>query len=348
MNFGEFMASLNRGEPKPVYLLAGEEEYFIKKAKERLLSLLTQTADAATENLDGNVSPDDIIAAVSSISFFATKTIVLVNNPLFLRTKKSAADDAAKDTPQDTGDKRLERLIKFLPHIPPGNHIIFKFAGKTDKRKSIVKAIAKYGAVLDADRVSPWNINGFLQSKLQEIHRELTPDAHAFFAEAVSFMNPVSLSFLDNEFDKLALFAENRRITKQELAESFAGVPEISNFAVADAIVRRDLPTALKLLLQQMTNGVFMPLVLAVVVNQVRRLLQIKELQKKRASAADIAKALNMNPYIVGKQLKAVEAFDADRLADALCELAEADYRLKTGGDGNNLLLSAVIKLCRR
>ena len=332
--------------------MAGEEDYFVKNARERILSLLTKgQADAAIERLDGGSSIEDIIAVASSVSFFSDKTIVLVYNPVFLRTKKNAAKPDATDDDEaatSSDDKRLSRLIKFLAKIPPESYIIFELPGKTDKRRSIVKTIAKYGAILDAERIKAWNINDFLQGKLQSINRELTPNAHAFFNEAVSFMQPISLSFLDKEFDKLALFAKERRITKQELAESFSGVPEISNFAIADAIVRRDLPTALKLLLRQMNDGVYMPLVLAVVVNQVRRLLQMKLLLKKRASSAEIAKALELNPFIVGKQLKAVATFDEKILTDALCNLADVDYRLKTGGGGNELLLDVVIKLCRR
>ena len=349
MKYGEFMASLNRGELKHVYLLAGEEDYYVRKAKERLLSLLTKNSDAAAiERMDGNRSVDDIIAVASTVPFFTDKTVILVTNPTFLRESKNGdKEDEPNDAKKAADNKRADKLVKFLGDIPPTSYIIFELFGKADKRRRPVKAIEKYGAVLDAERVRPWTINEFLQSKLQEMNRDLTTEARDYFLEIASFMQPISLSFLDKEFDKLALFAKERRIGKKELAESFSAVPEVSNFTLADALVRKDLPAALKILMRQVNDGAYMPLVAAVIVNQVRRLLQMKFMLKKRMNQNEIAKVLEMNPYIVQNQLKFAPAFTEDKLVEALLNLADADYKMKTGGGGNELLESIVIKLCK-
>ena len=346
MTYGEFAATLSRGELKHVYLLAGEEDYYIKKARARILDLLN-IDNTSVERLEGNVSPEDVIAADGSASFFADKTVVSVTSPAFLRGKKSAKDETEETAKADGDDKQTEGLIKFFAKIPPDSYIIFESPEKIDNRRRIVKAIGKYGAVLNAERIRAYNINDFLQGKLQEINRDLTPDAHAFFTEAVNFMQPISLSFLDKEFDKLALFAKERRITKAELAESFSGVPEVSNFAIADAVTRKDAATALKLLLRQINDGVFMPLVLGVIANQTRQLLRIKLLAKDKKTDADIAKTLGLHPFVAGKQKRAAAAFTEEELTTALLNLADADYRLKTG-DGNDALITTITELCQR
>ena len=43
MKYGELMAGLRKGSPGHLYLLAGEESYFIEKAKERLLQCFFPT-----------------------------------------------------------------------------------------------------------------------------------------------------------------------------------------------------------------------------------------------------------------------------------------------------------------
>ena len=350
MKFGEFMAALNRGEPKRVYLLAGEEDYYIGRAKERILSILGANTDKnAVQRTEGTVSPDDIVAAAATVPFFTDKNILLVVNPSFLREKKTTtADDEAADKEKNAADKKLEGLIKFLGNVPPESYIIFELNGKVDKRRRIVKTIDKYGAVLDADRLRPYEINDFLQGKLQSLNRELTPDATAFFMEAANMMQPVSLSYLDKEFDKLALYAKERRITKKELAESFSGVPEVSGFALADAIAQKDVVAALRVLMRQINDGAYMPLVVAVVANQVRRLLQTKLFVKNRMSEGEIAKNLKLHPFIAKKQIKAAASFAEEKLTAAITELSDADYRMKTGNGGNELLESVIIKLCER
>lgn len=124
--------------------------------------------------------------------------------------------------------------------MPPYSYIIFIAPYKADKRRKLYKTVAKYGLVLESEALRAWNINDWLQDKLRSLHKDMDREAYAYFAGAVSMMQQVSLSYLDQEFDKLALFSKDRRITKAELVEVFSGLPEVSIFALLDAISARD------------------------------------------------------------------------------------------------------------
>ena len=223
MKFGEFMAKLNRKPLKHVYLLAGEEDYYVERAKVRLTELLSADGSCSTQKFDSVPDTDKLIAVASEVPFFTEKNILEVRDSSLFKDNKSAIVAS-----QGKSDKRTERLIKFFASIPETSYIIFVSNGKIDKRRKLVKAIDKYGDMLEADRLRSWEINDFLLGKLQALNKEFTPDATAYFAEVVSLMQPISLSFLSNELDKLALFAVARRIDKATLAESMSGIPEVS------------------------------------------------------------------------------------------------------------------------
>ena len=172
-------------------------------------------------------------------------------------------------------------------------------------------------------------------------------DAYAYFAGAVSMMQQISLSYLDKEFDKLALFSKAPRITKAELIAVFSGLPEVSVFALLDAISARDGKKALMLLHRQLADGTYFTVLLALLTRHVRQLWQAKVLMAKGVHGRALAKPLELNPFIAEKLGRAAAGFQEPVLKRAMLLLIDADYLLKTGQAGNELLEEAVITLCK-
>ena len=228
------MAALRKGEAKHVYLLAGEEHYYIEKAKAAILECLFPAGEGlrdALEEAAPDMDADALIGLLETVPFFVPKHVVLVqDSPLFREKKRTAADgeDAKAAKGKKSGaDKKEERLLHLLADMPDYAYVIFLCAGKADKRRKAYKAIEAAGAVLDADAVRPWEIGDWLAGKLAEIHREFDREAHAYFMGAVSMMHEVSLSYLDKEFEKLALYTTEKRIGRAELAAVLSGLPPI-------------------------------------------------------------------------------------------------------------------------
>lgn len=155
--------------------------------------------------------------------------------------------------------------------------------------------------MLESEPLRAWNIQDWLQGKLQSIHKQMDRDAYAYFAGAVSMMQQISLSYLDKEFDKLALFSKAPRITKAELIAVFSGLPEVSVFALLDAISARDSKKALMLLRRQLADGTYFTVLLALLTRHVRQLWQAKVLMAKGVRGRALAKPLELNPFIAEK-----------------------------------------------
>jgi len=345
VKFGEFMASLQKSELKHVYLLAGEEHYYIEKAREKLFAQLfasPQEQAGALQKLTGVLDTDDLVGLIETAPFFASKNVLLLQDTSLFKENKEEGDSKKPGK-----DKKMERLLATLADMPEFSYVIFVQNGKADKRRKLYKAIEKCGAVLEADAVRAWNINDWLQGKLQSMNKDMDREAMAYFSGVVSTMQTISLEFLDKEFDKLALFTKERQITKDLLTKVFAGLPEVSVFAMLDAISERKAKKAMQLLRRQLNDGTYFTVILALLTRHVRQLWQAQTLQKQGIRGKALAKPLELNPFIAEKLGRAAMQFPEAVLKRNMLELIDADYFLKTGQAGEEVLEHAVIDLCR-
>ena len=345
MKYGEFMAKLRGGVPH-VTLLAGEEPYYIGKAETAILNALLPDVEeraASVQILERDPSLYDLAEMLETIPFLSEKSVLVLRGTNFFREKKSAAEDAPKGKAKD---KEMERLLTALADMPETNYVIFESGAKADKRKKLTKAVEKDGAVLDADPERPWTIEPWLRGRLAELGRSFDREATAYFMSVVSVMKTISLSFLDRELEKLTLYTDAPRFTRADLELAFSSVPEVSGFALYDAISARDVKKALSVLEREIRDGTYLPLILAGLVRHVRQLWQAKRLIAKGVRGKALGQPLGMNPFIAEKLGQASQGFDEATLRMAYLELADADYLLKTGQAGPELLEHAVISLC--
>lgn len=330
-----------------VFLLAGEEHYYIDKALAKILAGLfsnQQEIDDSVQKINHDIDPDDLVSMINTAPFFTAKNVLLIRNAsLFKENRKKEEEQKSSGK-----DKKMERLLHVLMDMPEFCYVIFVSQEKADKRRKIYKTVEKCGMVLEAEAIRAWNINDWLQGKLQSMNRDMDRDAYTYFQGAVSMMQQISLEFLDREFDKLALFSDDRRITKAALVKVFAGLPEVSIFALLDAISERNGQKALMLLRRQLADGTYFTVILSLLTRHVRQLWQAKVLQDKGIRGKALAKPLELNPYIAEKLGRAAQRFPESVLKRSMLELIDADYWLKTGQAGEEILEHTVIELCRK
>lgn len=345
--FSPFMAELRKGKAEGchVFLMAGEESYFIDKAREWILSMLFPDAAGrqdGLEKLQGAVDTDKVIRLLENAPFLTDKNVVFWQDPPFLAVKKTDGEKPEKKTK----DKKQARWLDYLQNLPPYSYLILQAAHKPDKRKKIYKTLEQYGMVLEAEPIRAWNIGEWLQGKLQSMHRDMDRGARAYFARAVSVMDKIDLTYLDTELSKLPLYSDRQRYTQQDLETVFSSLPEVSSFALLDAVSERNGRRALMLLRRQFEDGTYFTRILALLVRHVRQLWQAKVLMGQGIRGRALAKPMSLNPYIAEKVGQAAAAFPESVLERGMLELIDADYLLKTGQAGNERLEHAIITLC--
>lgn len=349
MNYADFMASLARGALPHVFLLAGEEPYYIARAEEAILRRLLPDAAGRADALVRYEEMPPIAALAESletIPFFTDKTVVLVRGASIFgggKKKDAAAEEADAPAQKDTS---ADALCELLSDLPPTAYAVFTLHAKPDKRKKIYKAVEQAGRILESEAVRPWTVEPWLNARLREMGRTMHLRARAFFLSIVQVMETISLEFLDRQLEKLALYTDEKTFTEDDLRAAFSEMPEVSVFALIDAVNARDSSRALTLLARCLADGVYFTVLLALLTRNVRQLWQAKRLLGQGTPLRGLGAAMKLNPFIGEKLGRSAQGFRESTLEDVMLALADADYLMKTGRAGEELLEDAVIRLC--
>jgi DNA polymerase-3 subunit delta len=285
--------------------------------------------------------------------------------------------DLAGNGPAGGGTKGggdvAEQYMDALREGLPGGNILILTAEAADKRKKLYKCIAEVGAVLDltvdggsgraAEKVRTEVLEEVVKKTLAELGKTIEPKALLVLLERVGFY-PVAAAL---ESEKLALFAgERKAITVADINEVVGRTREEAIFELNEAVANQDLGAAL-LIAGRLREGGTHPLaIIAALRNHLRKLLAVRSLQEldhpaysaslssqsfesayldrlKKSRTAPWPKELPTHPYALFMLFKKAEKFSLGRLTGALSELLEAEYRLKSSGLPDQLLLDELL-----
>ena len=331
--FGVNISNMNALDKnlKNVYLLSGEESFYIDKAREKIISRLEiEKSDLVTIDYNTKMPMSEVVTAIDSAPFFGDKNVVLVKNATFFNA-----------------EIKSDRLANILKNMQENNFVIF-ISRSTDKRRKLYKIISEVGEILEADLLRAWEIEDWLNEKLKSVGKVMYGGARKYFSERVGILPEISLYYLENEFDKISLAVNGREITADDLKRLLLDPPEVSNFALPDAIDEKKVLKAMKLLRVQLRDEKKFPLVLTVLVRHVRQLLRVKHFLKLGIRGRELAAKLEMNPYICKKVENISGSYPPKLLEEIFLDLADADFKLKFGRAGIEVLERIVVKLCKR
>lgn len=279
------------------------------------------------------------------------------------------AASGAKGGGGDVSDLYMAALREGLP----GGNILILTAEAADKRKKLYKCIAEVGVVVDltvdagggraAEKVRTEVLEEAVRKTLGGLGRSIEPKALAVLLERVGF-HPVAAVL---ESEKLALFAgERKSITLADVNEVVGRTREEAIFELNEAVANQDLAAAL-LIAGRLREGGTHPLaIIAALRNHLRKLLVVRSLQEvdnpaysagfsaqafesgyldrlKKGRTTPWPKELPSHPYALFMLFKKAEKFTIARLTAALAELLAAEYRLKSSGLSERLVLDDLL-----
>ena len=345
MNYKEFVMSLKT--MKHVYLLSGAESYYIDRAVEDILSRLFKKNEDRSEGLikldcDKKIDINEIISAIETAPFFADKNVVIVKNTNLFKAKATANDDESNSSKKK--DTTTDRLIDVISDMLDTNYVIFTTSDNADKRKKLYKVVTKVGIAMEAEPLRHWQIDNWLNFTLRSLKKNMDPEARRYFIETISMLPEISLNYLDNELKKTALYVTGPTITKKDLQLMMAEPPEVSSFALIDAVSEKNLKKAMYLLTAQINERKEAPLI-ALLARNVRLMMRAKFYMKQGIRGKSLATPLSLNPYIAQKTGEAAEKFSEKTLEEAFLMLADVDYFFKFGKYGSEMLERIIIKL---
>ncbi|MMZ60829.1 DNA polymerase III subunit delta [compost metagenome] len=283
------------------------------------------------------VDRDQLDFAVATYDLTETPIEVVVEEaetlPFLVPRKLIIVRDSSLFTAGKEGGKiehKIDALASYLNNPADHSVVLFLVNGeKLDERKKIVKAIKAVGTVLS---FMPLGQNELIEWVIREAEkRSSRMDREA--AETLIAANGVQMTSLAVEVDKLCLYAGEGGIIDSSIVEQLvARSTEQNVFAMVEHIANLKLDKALSIFYELLKQREEPIKIAALIARQFRIMLQVKELARQSYSQQQIASQLGLHPYAVKIAGEQARKFESTQLKSIIHELAELDYKMKSGG----------------
>ncbi len=340
MNINQLVAELKSRKFKPVYLLHGDEAYFIDKVSDYITENILTDAERSFNQTVFYGKDADIVQIVNTAKRFPMMSdyqVILVKEAQELKWGKDA----------DDGKKSPDPLLSYLENPSKSTILVFCYKhGKFDKRKKTYKAIEKCGVVFESAALRDDKVPAWIEDYLKEKSCRITSKASALLAEYLGN----DLSKVANELDKLINTPPNGEITAGQVQDNIGISKDYNVFELQNAIARRDVFKANQIINYFSSNPKLnpVPLILASLNAYFTKVLKFHYLTDR--SQQNLAKELGINPFFAKDFELAGRNYDKFKVFKIISYLRECDLRSKgvdsTGNtDGGELMKELLYKI---
>jgi len=314
----EIVADLKAGKFRPVYLLTGEENYYID-----LVSNFFEKNVIAADFRDFDqtvvygpeVDMPTVIDLAKRYPMMSPVQLVLVKE----------AQGIARD---------WELLAKYLENPQPQTILVFCYRHKKlNKNSKAYKAINSVGVVFEKNKLRDYEVPGWIANVVQKKGYSITQTGAVLIAESLGN----DLGKIANELSKVYISMPEGGTINEDVIETNIGISkEYNAFELQNAIGRRDVVQCNKIVNHFAANPKDNPIQLVIASLYgyfIKVMLYHQEPDKNKA-----ASVLKVSPYFLKDYEKAAQNYSLGKLASCIGYLYEAD--LKSKGVRNNGTIS--------
>ncbi len=322
----------------PVYLLMGEESYFIDRIADQLATTVLDEAQRAFNQLTVYGRESDagqVINLCRQLPMMGSYQVVILKEAQQLRG--------------------IDKLSLYTQKPSPTTILVICHKEKNaDKRSAFYKGCAANGTVLEAVRPRDYEIGPWLQQFIREKGLAIDAKALAMLTDHLG----TDISKIANELQKLtvSLPEGTKRITDADIEANIGISKDFNNFELCKAVLAREMGRALMIADHFARNPKDNPLLLTVMAlfNQFKQLFVINYLrwQTRRKgtpfpSDNELMGLLRIgNIYAIGELKQASAAWDNRKVYRILGLMREYDAKskgLNAGGAPDGELLRELL-----
>jgi DNA polymerase III subunit delta len=299
---------------RPLYLFFGEEEFLVERALKRLEAALAESSGEAVMRVMRD-APE-----VSLEEFFtqARMTTLWGSSQLLVLRRVEAYPAEA-----------LKAVTAYLEHPSPHSLVVLTAPGLKNReveKHKVFGPLQKNQAALGFPRKKEAELLPWLTQEAQRLGKTLSPAAAQRLVEVVGD----NLLELHQELKKLALYAgDDTSLTPQQVSQLASHSRSYNIFALVEALGEKGVQRRLAALDHLLDLGEPEPRILTMLARQLRLLIRYKE-AALHAAPAELAKTMQMHPWLVDKLGKQAKLFSLNALRVHLQLLHQADLAIKT------------------
>jgi DNA polymerase-3 subunit delta len=274
----QLVARAKKRELPPAVLLLGPEAYERRRIKETMTAAFPEGAVTQFDLAEMPLAA--IVDDARALSLFAADRLIWVVNAeaaLPKTGKANEGDDPETEPGTAGGDAAV--LAGYLKDPTPGVVLVFEairfdFEGEDKRKQDRVRKF--YSALRDVVELRCFaaheaRAEGELLARRAGL--AIQPEALDVLVEALG----ADIARIAVEIEKLALYAGNRTISADDIADLVPDARATTIFALVNAIGRRDRTRALELLDTLTSEGIYLPLALAFLSTQFRMAMAARE-----------------------------------------------------------------------
>jgi DNA polymerase III subunit delta len=310
MDFKSIQKEINERNFKPIYLLHGEEPFYIDLLTKSILkNALEEHERDFNQSIYYGKDSDvlNIISDAKSYPMMAERRLVLVKE--------------AQDL------KGIELLENYCINTNPTTVLVLAYKYKKfDSRKKLFKEIQKNGLVFESEKVKEYQLEAWINSYLKESGYGISQKATSLL---VDFLGN-DLQKITNELDKLFLLLQKGTTINEIHIEENIGISKDYNvFELVNAIATRDFLKSMKIINyfdHNPKSGSIIPVV-SQLYTFFYRLMRIHFLPNK--SPDYIVKDLKVHPFVAKELLRFTANFSPKIISVNISILHEYDLKAK-------------------
>ena len=325
---------LKSGEMDRCYLLYGKEHYLQEHYGLELRKAVLGGEDDPfnLRQLDGkNLDLQDLEDAVDAYPSFAEKTLVEVRDY----------------DPFQIPEEECKRLFSILEDLPDYCCLVFLYDSlefKPDKRKKkLWEKLNQCVSLVEFPLQGQSELNRWIQKHFAARGKEISAEDASYLL----FLCGSQMDNLSNEIGKVAIYAKDKRVSREDIDAVTVPVVEAQTFKLTDALAGKDYDRAAELMYKLFQLNTEPIAINAMIGSQLRRLYAALLVKKAGGNANTLTQMIaGSSDYTARQNLRICSSFSEAWYLRMIRLSAETDLRMKSSqADGEDLLRSLFVTM---
>jgi DNA polymerase-3 subunit delta len=313
--YEQILNDLKKKIYRPIYLLMGEEPFYIDKIAEYIADNVLDESEKAFNRLivyGTDTDARSVIFAASRPPMMANYQVVIVKEA------------------QNLGSNDLEKMETYFTSPLLSTILVLCLKNKTlDKRTKAYKEIEKKGVVLETVKLYDSETVEWITAYIRKKGASINFAAASILADHIGN----DLNRIVNELDKLFILLpeDSKTVTSEQIEKNIGISREYNTFALSTAVLSGDVFTANRIINYYGKNPNDNPitLIISALFAQFIRVLKYHVIRRSAAQDRDIAAQLGVHPFFVKDYETASRKYPVIKVAQIIGLLREYDMKSK-------------------
>lgn len=315
MDYNQILENLKKKIYHPVYVLMGDEPYFIDKISDYIAQNVLDEGERSfnqTILYGKDATADTVLTVAKRFPMMAAQQVVILKEA---QNMKNLEDD----------------LLSYVSNPLSTTILVICYKYKSiDKRKKFLKEVSKKGVVFESKKIYDNQLAPWIQNYCKSKNYQVQPQAVAMLADYLG----TEISKVANELDKLMiLLPAGSTITPADIEKNIGISKDFNVFELQNALGKREVLKANRIINYFGANPNQNPIqkTIATLFMYFSRLLKMQLAKDK--SKDSLVKTLGIHPFFFSEYQLASRNYPTPKVVQVISILRE--YDMKSKGIGN-------------